>query len=583
MRRWYGAMPLVVVVMFGLVFAPGCAMTKTMLNKASFGLVGGPSSTAARDSTRQEERAVKVQQKADKKAREQAWKQHKQAEREAQRTLDAGRKRSWLNKASFGLLGKQEDDATALLKAQERQAQEQREAAARARKEADQQQRKAARQAMKAERPPGKRSLANKLTFGLVGREEAAPAAAAKTAQVERISPREQRKAAKRQAREAEPSQTQQADRTFLSKVSFGLVGGKEGPSVDEEAASKQARKEAKRAEKEARRNEKQQRKETKRTEEAEPGPARSLMSKISFGLFGDEETPKPPAPTEPQLSPDAPPAEAQQKETEGNLMSKLTFGLVGRKQEEQQAPSAKEAAPSDTPSAAAQQKQPERRLMSKLTLGLVGRKEQEPAPVEAEPTETTAAPEGEELKPERRLASKLTFGLIGGDEEPLAGEALAEAQAKARRKQHLAALSGMERKLGELPFTTGVRQEPRPSGRRVVVADRVSYSRYGYGICDIGHVRIAVKGMTFEGTWRTYRVVVDSSEREVLQGTAGKGNRRFEYEYNNGVTQCRFGSVEFTIAGGVLSIGSIQAPVGDGHTLIVVTPDGEVLGSYDI
>ena len=95
--------------------------------------------------------------------------------------------------------------------------------------------------------------------------------------------------------------------------------------------------------------------------------------------------------------------------------------------------------------------------------------------------------------------------------------------------------------------------------------------------------MRIAVRGLTFQGTWHTARVVVDSTRKESFEGSSGIGNRRFTYVYENGVTKCTFGPVPFSISRNVLTIGGTDAPMDQGHWLVVVSADGKVEGAYPI
>jgi hypothetical protein len=93
--------------------------------------------------------------------------------------------------------------------------------------------------------------------------------------------------------------------------------------------------------------------------------------------------------------------------------------------------------------------------------------------------------------------------------------------------------------------------------------------------------VRIAVQGMTFDGQSRAGGIIISSDERLAAGGKSGTGNNTFNYEYARGVSAVQFGTVSFTIAKSVISIGGKSIPIGQGKKLVVVDGQGNVIGAY--
>lgn len=513
-------------ILFALVFVatvvwgPGCASTKDVMNKATFGLVG-----SADDASQEQKRAAKEQEKAEKQAAKEQKKAEKQAREDEKRMAKAESaetesdpERGFMSKATFGLVGGNEDKAAK--KEAKRQAEEQK---------------KAEKQAAKERKQAEKQASDDE----------------------ERLS----------KAESAEPET--EADRGFMSKATFGLVGG--------DSDAKAAKKEEKRAAEDQKKAEKQAAKEQKRAEEQ----AEKEQKQAAKQAREKEEH---------VAAADSDPGESQ-KDSERSFMSKATFGLVGGSSEEKAAKKAEKQAVED-------QKKSEKQA----------RKEQEQAEKQARKEEKASAKadgesaEGESPEtPKRSLMSKLTFGLVGdGDSDNQDGESDAvEAEMPVSTPeppvpmagsdstgnvQSASAMSGEFQKLARLDFETEVSYDSvSASGKQQAVASRSTYSKHGYGITDLGDVRIAVRDMTFSGGSRGGRVIISSDDRAPARGTAGIGNESFTFDYAKGVTACTFGTVQFTIATGVILIDGQSVPMGQGHKLVVVGSNGTVEGVYAI
>ncbi|MCL4691984.1 MAG: hypothetical protein KJ060_05660 [Candidatus Hydrogenedentes bacterium] len=478
---------LLVPIVVGLtVSGPGCASTKNVMNKATFGLVGSEDEASA-----EQKHADKEQEKAEK----QAAKEQKKAEKQAKKEEESGR--GFMSKATFGMVGGDSEEKAAKKEAK-RQAEEQKKAEKRAAKE----QKKAEKQAREDEKRMAKS--------------------------------------------QAEPSTSaEEPKRGFVNKATFGLVGG----DADDKAAKKEAKRQAeaeKKAEKQAAKEQKQAEKQARKDEEqmakAEPAaeteaaPERGFMSKATFGLVGGDSEEK------------AAKKEAKQAAKEQEKAEKQARKV------EKQAAKAQEDAAKESESADA----PKRSLMSKLTFGLVGNGETEEA------VAGTVEDEMPVSTPEPPVA------MAGGDS---AGDV-----------QPASAMSGEFQKLARLDFETEVSYDSTSaSGKPQAVASRVTYSKHGYGITDLGDVRIAVRDMTFPGGTRGGRVIISSEDRAQASGTAGIGNEAFTFDYAKGVTACTFGTIQFTIATGVIVIDGQSVPMGQGHKLVVVDSNGSVEGVYAI
>jgi len=132
------------------------------------------------------------------------------------------------------------------------------------------------------------------------------------------------------------------------------------------------------------------------------------------------------------------------------------------------------------------------------------------------------------------------------------------------------------------MPFNTAIDLSTKSAtGKGQATASRETYSKNGYGITDLGDVRIAVRDMKFDSESRAGGVIISSDDRAAAGGKAGTGNDAFIYEYAKGVTAVQFGTVTFTISNSVISIGGKSVPIGQGKKLVVVDQQGNVLGAY--
>jgi hypothetical protein len=500
-----------------------------------------------------------------------------------------------MNKATFGLVGNDErpdasaeKEAKAERKAREKEERQQREAEKRARRD-EEKARKAAEKEEKSQQAGAKpkRGLMDRMTFGMIGgrsesdeandQEKLAKAEAKKRERAEKEEKKKAEKTAK-QEKEAEEraakSDAEQAraeeketgeKRGWMDRMTFGLAGGdkKSDEDKDQEKLAKAEAKEKARAEKEARKQQEREEKQAKAAEKRE-AKEQKAAGRASDNAESDVEGPG----------------------EKRSMMSRMTFGLVGGKKEKTE-----EVVEPDSPAEAAsvETSQPE-------VSEAAGAKETATEPAVAEGTP----------KEKRGLMSRMTFGLVGGgdkkdmhEEMPVGGEsgaasavaqpalspeqlAMAAPTNVAYDVQPASAMGTEERKLAKLPFKTVIDLSTKSaSGRPQATASRETYSRAGYGITDIGDVRIAVKDMTFNNESRAGGIVISSDDRAPAGGKSGIGNESFVFEYARGVTACTFGSVQFTISKSVINIGGKSIPIGQGRKLVVVDQQGNVLGAY--
>ncbi len=409
--------------------------------------------------------------------------------------------------------------------------------------------------------------------------------------------------------------------KSVANKATFGLVGDKQ-KIADEKAekkqheqekkqekkdreqkayADKQARKRAreeakaqqKADEKAARDAKKQAKNESKpvageKVAEAEPETTkRSFWNKATFGLIGSsgakakesdqESEEKSPSKEEKRAAKDAKKQEARdrkdaEKQAKQDKKAQKKQAEADRKQAKKEEKAAKKAEKSDAQqpeeaSTAAEQPKQKRTLLSRATFGLVGGKKVEKN--EKEETEKSAPLENatsdtKEAAPVK--TAKATEPAVTTPEEPKTP------------------IPGEHRGIAHATFHTEVMTVGQTaSGLPKVEVSRRTYSQSGYGITDLGDVRIAVKGMTFPGETRAAGVVVQSDERGVAAGKSGKGNESFAFEYGKGVTNCTFGKIKFTISKGVLNIDGHDVPIGKGRRLVVVDENGKVAAVYNI
>lgn len=514
---------VVALTVVGLIM-PGCASTKNVMNKATFGLIGG-----SEKSDEQQVASAEQETKAERKAREKEEKQQREAEKRAAKDEEKARKAAekeekesdgkpgLMSKMTFGLVGgdkksdeakQQEADAKAAEKEQKRQEKQAREEEKRAAKVEKKQLEDEEAARKKEEKLAAKEEKAKEKEAAKVEVTEAQPAATTPERTAE-----EEKSAAQTASTEEQPKEK----RSLMSKMTFGLVGGKKSETEESEPAAdastssadtasaestKEEKKEQKRAEKEQREAEKQAAKEAKQAEKEEAKQAKAA-----------EEG-----------------ATEEQSKEKRTLMSKMTFGLIGGgdKDKSDSGP-ADETEHSDVSSDSA-------------------------AP--AEPVQPALPP------------------------EQLAMAAPADVQYDV---QPASAMDAEARKLAKMPFKTTFDLSTKSStGKGQATASRETYSKNGYGITDIGDVRIAVQDMKFDDESRAGGVIISSDDRLAAGGKSGTGNSLFNYEYAKGVSAVQFGTVSFTIAKSVISIGGKSIPIGQGKKIVLVDGQGNVIGAYD-
>jgi hypothetical protein len=535
-----------------LVIAPGCASSKSVMHTATFGMVGDDGLTdeerqlqeAEKAAQKQAEKDAKAQKKAEKQARKQAKRNAEaqaKADAQAAKETEAEDGGSLLNTMTFGLVGEDDPEKEAQKQA-EREAKAEREAQEKAEKETRKQAKRDAEEQEKAEKQ---------------ARKEAEREAEA------------QEKAEKQAAKEAEAEE----GGGLLNTMTFGLLGEddpEEEARKEEERDAKAEREAQEKAEKEAR---KQARHEAEEQEEAEKEAQKQAKREAEEQEKADKQARK----EEERAAREAAKvaeaeAEAEEPAEERSLASKMTFGLIGGKKKKADDDAIEIEVDEDGEPV-------EGVVVEEATVvDAVGEDEKlEEVVVAEEEVELDAEQADEPEEGKRSLASKLTLGLVGESDPE-------KAAAQAERQRRLSQLSGVDRNLASIKFNTTVWEETSPiTGNPMLMADRESYSKHHYGICDLGDVRIAVEDMTFDGTWRTSRVVVGATDEGVMSGSSGKGNRLFAFAYVDGTTECTFGTVTFTITNGVINIGGREAPIGQGGKLVVLSASGEVQGVYDI
>ncbi|MFA6242458.1 MAG: hypothetical protein WC655_16095, partial [Candidatus Hydrogenedentales bacterium] len=307
---------------------------------------------------------------------------------------------------------------------------------------------------------------------------------------------------------------------------------------------------------------------EGKGSQEQEPEKEeRGFWNKATFGLVGGGDK----AAEEPEVAAATEPTEEVSKKDEKKARKEA------RKQAERDEEAAEEQAKQERKAAKAEEKASEeqkpekekRSFLSKATFGLVGGGKEEAE--EAKADDAKAAPE------------QTTASAEGGLKEAESVD-VAKAETEAAPAEPPTPIRGEHRGLAKLSFKTAVTKEGETrSGLAKLLASRRTYSENGYGICDLGDVRIAVKDMTFDGEARAAGVVIQSDERGVAAGKSGRGNEAFAFQYEKGVTTCAFGTVQFTISKAVLTIDGHDVNMGTGRKLVVLNESGKVDAVYNI
>ncbi|MBX7257889.1 MAG: hypothetical protein K1Y02_16120 [Candidatus Hydrogenedentes bacterium] len=461
------------------------------------------------------------------------------------------------------------------------------------------------------------KKVAHTATFGLVGDKENIEKAkeekqARKQAERDR---EEQKKAEKKQRKQArkEAEQQKKADkkarkeakndepaepkekRGFWNKATLGLVGS-DGKSSDENEVAAAPEKPSKKEAKQARKQEKREAEQAKKAEKRERKEARKQEER-------DKEA------AEKQAKQERKEAKSSEEKEKRGFWNKATLGLVGggeKAEEEKEASAAPEQSEKTTKKEEKKARKEARKQEERDKEAAKKQAKQERK--EAKAQEKSEKEQQESEKEKRGFWSKATFGLVGGgkeeeakSDEPSAQTEQAAASTEggvkeadsvdvAKADQQAPAVDpptpirGEHKGLAKISFKTATTKEGETrSGLAKLVVSRRTYSENGYGICDLGDVRIAVKGMTFPGEQRAGGVVIQSDERGVAAGKSGRGNEAFAFQYEKGVTNCVFGTVQFSITKGVLTIDGHDVSMVTGRKLVVLDENGKVDAVYNI
>lgn len=154
-------------------------------------------------------------------------------------------------------------------------------------------------------------------------------------------------------------------------------------------------------------------------------------------------------------------------------------------------------------------------------------------------------------------------------DMDPEIGTRAAELLAGAAYSVAFFALGDEQRRVAGLPFQTMVQKNGQSISRR-------TYFKHGFGVTDLGTLRIVKKGFNC-GSGRTARLYLASSGSS---SRSGSGATRFHYQNLNGVGTFEWGNdITFTLAIDQLTVGKQKVPL-DPHYRVVFLDDKNAIGT---
>lgn len=155
-------------------------------------------------------------------------------------------------------------------------------------------------------------------------------------------------------------------------------------------------------------------------------------------------------------------------------------------------------------------------------------------------------------------------------NEDPEVKSRLAEVLKTGRFSAAFFELSPKAMRLAMLPFETYVNEDGRSVSRK-------TYGKEGFGITDLGNIRIVRKGLASSGTGSSSRIYIQQYSGS-SSSSSGSGSRRFNYTTRGGVTTVEWGdALQFTMSNGVLTIGGRDIPFSKTPKVVFVSEKNKV------
>ena len=133
-----------------------------------------------------------------------------------------------------------------------------------------------------------------------------------------------------------------------------------------------------------------------------------------------------------------------------------------------------------------------------------------------------------------------------------------------------------VERNLEELR-TKRLKSVITVSGERVR-SSRQTFSMHGYGVTDVGNLRLAFEDLPFNGSSSSSLTLATDSTDSGPGGSTGNGNRKFETERIAHGSRCRFGGATFEFVNGELVFGETKVDATGDAKLVLISGNLKVV-----
>ncbi|MBT7069212.1 MAG: hypothetical protein HN919_23150, partial [Verrucomicrobia bacterium] len=123
---------------------------------------------------------------------------------------------------------------------------------------------------------------------------------------------------------------------------------------------------------------------------------------------------------------------------------------------------------------------------------------------------------------------------------------------------------------LAIIPFETHIEGDGNTVSRK-------TYGREGFGITDLGNIRIVREALSVSGESTSSRIYIRQCSGS-SSGSSGIGSRRFNYKTSGGLTAIEWGdTLQFSISNGIVIIDGRSIPFSDTPKVIFVSKQNKV------
>ena len=111
-----------------------------------------------------------------------------------------------------------------------------------------------------------------------------------------------------------------------------------------------------------------------------------------------------------------------------------------------------------------------------------------------------------------------------------------------------------------------------------MVRSSRHTFSMHGYGVADVGNLRLAFEDLPFNGSSSSSLTLATDSTDSGSGGSTGNGNRRFETDRIAHGSRCRFGGATFDFVNGELIFDGTTIDATGDAKLVLVGPNLRII-----